>query len=152
MARPSTATATSTTTAAAKRRRRRGLPLVATLTLAWWRLRQTWRLLLVSGLGIVAAVMLVCAVPLFSQVAMSAGLRSALTSFPQASQIIIQGNAAAGASPDLIAQAQPTIDAFVRREMGPYLANTPPDVSVVIPAPLTAARASGGDTHPLALL
>src|SRR5690349_13111167 len=151
MARPSTATATSTTTAAAKRRRRRGLPLVATLTLAWWRLRQTWRLLLVSGLGIVAAVMLVCAVPLFSQVAMSAGLRSALTAFPQASQIIIQGNAA-GASPDLIAQAQPTIDAFVKREMGPYLAATPPDVSVVIPAPLNAAPASGGETHPLALL
>ncbi len=150
MARPITMTATGTTTAA-KRRRRRGLPLVATFTLAWWRLRQTWRLLLVSGLGIVAAVMLVCAVPLFSQVAMSAGLRSALTAFPEASQIIIQGNAT-GASPDLIAQAQPAIDAFVRREMGPYLADTPPDVSVVIPAPLNAAPASGGETHPLALL
>jgi FtsX-like permease family protein len=149
MARPSTTTARGTTTTA--KRRRGGLPLVATLTLAWWRLRQTWRLLLVSGLGIVAAVMLVCAVPLFSQVAMSAGLRSALTAFPQASQIIIQGNTAPGASPDLIAQARSRIDAFVRHEMGPYLADTPPDVSVSIPAPLNAALASGGETRPLVL-
>lgn len=149
MARPSTATATGTTTAA--KRRRGGLPLVATLTLAWWRLRQTWRLLLVSGLGIVAAVMLVCAVPLFSQVAMSAGLRAALTSFPEASQVIIQGATTPGISPDDIAQAQPKIDAFVRGEMGPYLDATPPDVSVSIPAPLSAALASGGETHPLAL-
>ena len=150
MARPTTATATGTTTAA-KRRRRRGLPLIATLTLAWWRLRQTWRLLLVSGLGIVAAVMLVCAVPLFSQVAMSAGLRSALTAFPDASHVIIQGSTSPGASSDDIAQAQSRIDAFVRREMGPYLADTPPEVSVGIPAPLTASLASGGETRSLVL-
>ncbi len=50
----------------------------ATVTLALWQLRLTWRLLLVSGAGVVAAVILVCTVPLYSQVAMSAGLRDAL--------------------------------------------------------------------------
>ncbi len=50
----------------------------ATVTLALWQLRLTWRLLLVSGAGVVAAVILVCTVPLYSQVAMSAGLRATL--------------------------------------------------------------------------
>lgn len=59
--------------------RQRGLGrLVATVTLAWWQLHLTWRLLLVAGLGVIAAVILVCTVPLYSQVAMSAGLRDAL--------------------------------------------------------------------------
>lgn len=50
----------------------------AAVTLAWWQLRLTWRLLLVAGAGVVAAVILVCTVPLYSQVAMSAGLRDSL--------------------------------------------------------------------------
>ncbi len=53
--------------------------LSATVTLAWWQLRLTWRLLLVTGAGVVAAVILVCTVPLYSQVAMSASLRDALS-------------------------------------------------------------------------
>lgn len=57
----------------------RGLARVAaSVTLAWWQLRQTWRLLLVTGAGVMAAVILVCTVPLYSQVAMSAGLRDEL--------------------------------------------------------------------------
>lgn len=52
--------------------------VTAAITLAWWQLRLTWRLLLVAGAGVMAAVILVCTVPLYSQVAMSAGLRDAL--------------------------------------------------------------------------
>jgi hypothetical protein len=48
------------------------------VTLAWWQLRLTWRLLLIAGVGVVAAVVLACTVPLYSQVALSAGLRDAL--------------------------------------------------------------------------
>jgi putative ABC transport system permease protein len=54
--------------------------LSGTITLAFWQLRLTWRLLLVSGAGVLAAVILVCTVPLYSQVAMSAGLRDTLNS------------------------------------------------------------------------
>lgn len=62
----------------------------ATVTLAFWQLRLTWRLLLVSGAGVVAAVILVCTVPLYSQVAMSAGLRDALNTSDNAT-ITIHG-------------------------------------------------------------
>src|SRR5258708_36010596 len=61
--------------------RRAGRTLLPpTVTLAFWRLRKTWGLLLITGIGIVAAVMLVCTVPLFSEIAMTAGLRGVLTS------------------------------------------------------------------------
>jgi ABC-type antimicrobial peptide transport system permease subunit len=59
--------------------------IAATVTLAWWQLRLTWRLLLVVGAGVVAAVILVCTVPLYSQVAMSAGLRNSLNTSSNAS-------------------------------------------------------------------
>ncbi len=60
-----------------------------TVTLALWRLRRTWGLLLVTGLGIVAAVLLVCAVPLYSDTSMTAGLRGILTSSTQNSEIAV---------------------------------------------------------------
>src|SRR5437764_15166796 len=49
------------------------------VTLAGWRVRQTWRLLLITGIGILAAVMLLCAVPLYSEGSMCAGLRGVLS-------------------------------------------------------------------------
>src|SRR5215469_3983264 len=52
--------------------------VLPTVTLAIWLLRQTWGLLLVTGIGTIAAVMLVCSSWLYSQVAMTAGLRGAL--------------------------------------------------------------------------
>src|SRR5260370_16234703 len=54
-------------------------------TLARWQLRQTWRLLIVTGVGLLAAVVLVCMIPLYAQVSESAGLRHALTADPQSS-------------------------------------------------------------------
>lgn len=101
-------------------RRRGRIPFLATVTLAGWRLRQTWRLLLISGLGIVAAVVLVCAVPLFSQVAMSAGLRQALTSDPQASQLDVGSDVggSSGMNPNELAAI---IDRTVRQDMGRYI-------------------------------
>ncbi|HEX6478773.1 MAG TPA: FtsX-like permease family protein [Ktedonobacteraceae bacterium] len=63
------------------------------VTLARWQLRQTWRLLLIVGTGIIAAVLLVCAVPLYSQVAMSAALRDALNSSPTTSSIATHSSA-----------------------------------------------------------
>src|SRR6266851_1759323 len=62
----------------------------ATVTLALLRLRKTWGLLLITGLGFVAAVMLACAVPLYSAVSMTAGLRSALTSSSTHADIVVQ--------------------------------------------------------------
>jgi FtsX-like permease family protein len=137
---------TATAAKAGKRgssRRRGRIPFLATVTLAGWRLRQTWRLLLVSGLGIVAAVVLVCAVPLFSQVAMSAGLRQALTSDPQASQLDVGSDvgSATGANPNDLAAI---IDRTVRQDMGRYItrpaifsASMPVDMPILGPGDAT---------------
>ncbi|MDE3230688.1 MAG: FtsX-like permease family protein [Chloroflexota bacterium] len=111
--------------------RRRGIPLVPTATLALWRLRQTWRLLLVSGLGALAAVMLVCAVPLFSQVAMSAGLRAQLAQLGEGPLVVVGGETM-NPSSGLIAQEQPRIDRVVRGEVGAYLTSAAPAVSTLI--------------------
>src|SRR5215472_18263565 len=67
--------------------------LPPTVTLAAWRLRQTWRLLLVMGLGMLAAVTLVCTAPLFSQVTLTAGLRGVLTATPADSQVVLRAGA-----------------------------------------------------------
>ncbi len=52
--------------------------LLATMKLARWQLRQTRSLLLVAGIGIVIAVILICTIPLYAQVAISAGIRDSL--------------------------------------------------------------------------
>ncbi len=95
-----------------------------TITLAVWRLRQTWRMLLLTGLGTVAAVMLVCAVPLFSEIALSAGLRGVLQSDPGASHLTVQTNndltSAAQAQ-----QEQRQIDELVHHDMGSYITQNP---------------------------
>ncbi len=74
----------------AKGRQPQGKAVVpATVTLALWRLRRTWRLLVITGVGMVAAVMLVCAVPLYSQISMTAGLRGILNASPQNADIVV---------------------------------------------------------------
>ncbi len=60
------------------------------VTLAFWRLRQSWRLLLVVWLGIVVAVMIACTLPTFSDVSLTAGLREVLNATPEDSQIAVQ--------------------------------------------------------------
>lgn len=60
-------------------------------TLAKWQLGQTWRLLLVAEMGILAAVVLICLVPLYSSVALSAALRDGLSSSPESAYITETG-------------------------------------------------------------
>src|SRR5579885_3016766 len=81
--------------------RRATIPSVVILAL--WRLRRTWRLLLLAGIGILAAVTLVCTVPLYSRVSMAAGLRNVLTATPQSAELTVQGSTAL-LSPATIAQ------------------------------------------------
>ncbi len=63
--------------------------LLATLKLARWQTRQTWRLLLVVGVGILFAVILICTVPLYTQVAISAGIRDSINATPEGSFITV---------------------------------------------------------------
>jgi ABC-type antimicrobial peptide transport system permease subunit len=61
--------------------RQHGLRLLPAITkLAGWRFKQMWRFLFVTWLGMLAMVVLICAPPLFSRVAISADLRNAAAS------------------------------------------------------------------------
>jgi ABC-type antimicrobial peptide transport system permease subunit len=64
-------------------------PIPPSLTIALWQVRQSWRLLLLAGVGILAAVMLVCTVPLFSQVSINAGFRNALNKSDSATTVTL---------------------------------------------------------------
>lgn len=92
-----------------------------TVTLALWRLRRTWRLLLVTGVGMVAAVMLVCAVPLYSEVSMTAGLRGILDASPQNSDIMIT-SVGEQISEQFLDKVNGELNQGFQQLLGPYLA------------------------------
>jgi len=64
------------------------LPGIARL--AGWRVKQMWRLLLVTWLGLLAMVVLVSAGPLFISVASSAYLRSLIDTAPDGSYLTVE--------------------------------------------------------------
>lgn len=91
-----------------------------TMMLAFWRLRQTWRLLLVTGMGIIAAVMFVCSVPLYSDVTMSAGLRDALTSSTQSADVQVQSTSG-NLDASHIGKASHELAQLFQKNLGSYL-------------------------------
>src|SRR5690242_20005528 len=109
------------------------LVLPPVLTLAARRVRQTWRLLLIAGLGMLVGVMLVCTAPLFSQVTLTAGLRSVLTAAPEDSQFIVHTQAKQ-LSTDVAAADNQQLGGFIQQQVGQYLSG-PPQFSIQ-PGPL----------------
>jgi putative ABC transport system permease protein len=123
---------------ARRRRKTPGATLPGVVTLARWRVRQTWRLLLVTGLGIVAAVMLVCAVPLYSDVSQSIGLRGVISTSYQSSDIVVDSLSAI-ASKARIEQATSNLNTEFSNKLGPYL--KPLEFSIhVQPSPIYTDR------------
>ncbi len=64
-------------------------PFSSLVDLAVWRLRQSLGMLLVMGLGMLLSVMLVCAVPLYALVAMSAGVRQVFNANPEQKYVTV---------------------------------------------------------------
>ncbi len=95
----------------------------AFVTLAFWRVRQTWRLLLVTGAGILAAVVIVCTAPLFSQIALTAGLHGVLSATPEDSQVLLSVSTN-GLSTSIAANDQAQLLRLMRSQLGKYLSNT----------------------------
>ena len=64
------------------------------MTLTFWQLRRTWFLLLFITFGMIAAVVIACAIPLLSDVMTTAGLRSTLRATPDSTdfQLIVGTN------------------------------------------------------------
>lgn len=91
-----------------------------TVTLAIWQLRQTWRLLLIIGIGIIAAVMLVCVVPLYTQVTTTAGLRSVLNASTGSSDVTVRSSAEVVSSLQ-VRKIQGQLDNVLAANLGPYI-------------------------------
>jgi ABC-type lipoprotein release transport system permease subunit len=105
----------------------------AIVKLARWRLRQMWHVLFVTWLGIVAMVVLACAIPMFSQVAMTAGLRNALASAPPDEQRLTFSLLNGAPTSSLISQAQQDIEQAIHSNLASYI-NGPAQFSVHTPA------------------
>jgi putative ABC transport system permease protein len=93
-----------------------------TMMLAVLLARKTWGLLLITGLGFVAAVMLACAVPLYSDVSMTAGLRSALTSSSTHADIVVQ-SFAEQINQQKIVETTNILNREFKGKLGPYLSS-----------------------------
>jgi putative ABC transport system permease protein len=128
-------------TSAPPRRESRAM-LPPAITLAAWRVRQTWRLLLVTGVGMLAGVVLVCTAPLFSQVTLTAGLRGVLTATPQASQLTLHAQARQ-LSTFVNAENNRALESFMQQHVGAYFSD-PPDFSIQL-APLHVSPFAPGN-------
>jgi putative ABC transport system permease protein len=117
----------------------------STLTLALWRIRRTWRLLLLAGIGILAAVTLVCTVPLYTQVALTAGLRGVLTATPQSAELALQGSGNA-LSPTIMQQETQSLNRLLHQQLGGYLQNTTEVFVQTQPLNISAPTIYFGDT------
>ncbi|HEX7733818.1 MAG TPA: FtsX-like permease family protein [Ktedonobacteraceae bacterium] len=103
---------------------RPGTFLEAALTLAVWRWRAQRALLLFAGVGILCAVVLVGALPLFSSVMTTAGLRDVLRAQSNSAQIIATAGLQ-GLSSREVANATELADKTMRKDVGGYLTGNP---------------------------
>ena len=94
-------------------------------TLAFWQLRRVWFLLLVQGIGFIAAVTIVCSVPLFSTVATTASLHEALNASADTSTITLD-TATQGLSSKIFNDAQKQLDPIIQQYIGTYLDHPTP--------------------------
>jgi len=96
----------------------------AAITLAVWRWRTQRPLLLVAGVGILFAVMLVAALPLFSNVMSTAGLRSVLRAQSDSPQIVANASLEALSSHE-VANASLLTNHVMQQDVGRYLSGSP---------------------------
>ena len=101
-----------------------GSTFSSVLTLASWRLRRIWFLLLITTLGIIAAVVIACAVPLFSTITTTAGLRSTLRSQPYSAQLELDMNPLGLSSP-LVHDLQHQVDSTFQQALSKYMSKPP---------------------------
>ncbi len=117
---------------ARRSRARRGTSSTVTSigVLARWQLRQTWRLLIVMGIGLLAAVALVGMIPLYAQVSESTGLKHALEADPQSSFIQVHAQNPLFDSGS-INDVQTQLTQIMQNALGLAVATTP-DLSVQV--------------------
>ncbi len=98
--------------------------LLSIITLATWRLRQSWLLLAITGLGMVASVMLACSVPLFSQVSTTVGLREVLNASPESPYIYLEKDYYK-ITPSIVHSIGQQLTSPVQKSLGQYISGPP---------------------------
>ena len=99
-------------------------PFFTIMTLAAWRLRQSWLLLIVSGSGMLATVMLVCLLPLFSQVTTTVGLQHVLQESPASPYLFLHTNSSV-ITPATVQIIEQQLVLPTQKSLTPYLSNVP---------------------------
>jgi len=94
------------------------------LTLTFWQLHRSKFLLSITLLGIIAAVVIACAVPLFLTITTTAGLRNTLGGQPYSAQVNCD-IAPLGLSSHSIHDIQHQLDPFFQHSLGQYLDGPP---------------------------
>ncbi|HVU65494.1 MAG TPA: FtsX-like permease family protein [Ktedonobacteraceae bacterium] len=92
-------------------------------TLATWRWRQQWLLLLISSLGVLSAMTLICALPLISAVTLTAGLRTTLRASPDNTKIEARIGLSAISSASL-KEATQQVSSLFSRDLNAYVQTT----------------------------
>lgn len=87
------------------------------MRLALAQLRRTWFLFILITLGMLAAVIIACVIPLLSDVMMTAGLRSTLQATPDSAEIIVNTQTD-GLSTPVIQNVHKQLDPLFRQNLG----------------------------------
>jgi ABC-type antimicrobial peptide transport system permease subunit len=95
------------------------------VTMAFWQIRRIWFLLLVQAIGFIAAVTIVCCVPLFSTIATTASLHETLNASADTSTLTF-ATTMQGLSSRIYSEVQKRIDPLVQQYIGTYLDHTTP--------------------------
>jgi ABC-type antimicrobial peptide transport system permease subunit len=95
------------------------------VTLAIWQIRKVWFLLLVQGIGFIAAVTIVCSVPLFSTVATTASLNETLNASADTSTMTLE-TTTQGFSSKIYSDVQKQLDPMIQQYIGTYLDHPTP--------------------------
>jgi ABC-type antimicrobial peptide transport system permease subunit len=109
------------------------------VTLAIWQVRKVWFLLLVQGIGFIAAVTIVCSVPIFSTVATTASLHETLNASADTSTMTLN-TSTQGFSSKIYSDVQKQLDPMVEQYIGTYLAR--PTTSFIQSAGFTLGSAA----------
>ena len=96
-------------------------------TLAFWQLRRTWFLLLFITLGMITAIVIASAIPLLSDVLMTAGLRNTIRATPDSAdiQLLTQTN---GISSPVVQKIHDQFDSLFHQYLGSAIK---PDLSAI---------------------
>jgi len=101
------------------------------MTLALWRWRQTGFLLLITTIGMIAAVVIACAVPLFSDVMTTAGLRNTLREAPNSSELQLNAGTQ-GLSTQIVNNVHDQFDGLFKQHLGSLVLSSPDKVEFTI--------------------